>query len=108
MFERDCHDAVEHLQHRVEIVRDEWGIPHIKAQRDVDLFFGFGYATAQDRLFQLDYLRLKARGQLSEVLGREALDSDRLYRTLDLHGIAKREAEGLPAHADAVRIRSAR
>ena len=47
----------------VEIERDEWGIPHIRAASDDDLFFGFGYAMAQDRLFQLDYLRRKASGK---------------------------------------------
>ena len=42
---------------------------------DADLFFGFGYAMAQDRLFQLDYLRRKARGRLAEVLGPDGLSS---------------------------------
>ena len=51
------------LQGPVRIVRDRWGIPHVDADNDRDLFFGFGYATAQDRLFQLDYLRRKARGR---------------------------------------------
>src|SRR6516165_3115315 len=40
----------------VRIQRDEWGIPHVFAENDHDLFFGFGYATAEDRPFQLDYL----------------------------------------------------
>jgi acyl-homoserine lactone acylase PvdQ len=39
-----------------EIVRDKRGVPHIKADNAWDLFFGFGYAQAQDRLWQLDYL----------------------------------------------------
>src|SRR5262245_19185705 len=38
---------------QVRIGRDRWGIPHVQAQSDADLLFGFGYATAQDRLFQL-------------------------------------------------------
>src|SRR5438045_309638 len=44
----------------VRIERDDWGIPHVFAESNDDLFFGFGYATAQDRLFQLDYLRRRA------------------------------------------------
>ena len=59
-----------------EILRDKWGIPHIYAERDEDLFFGYGYAMAQDRLWQLDYLRRKAMGRLSEVLGPSALETD--------------------------------
>jgi penicillin amidase len=79
------------LRSRVRICRDHWGVPHIEANSDSDLFFGFGYATAQDRLFQLDYFRRKAHGRLAEVLGSEALDSDLLYRTIDLAGIAETE-----------------
>src|SRR5579871_6946222 len=53
------------LRGTVRIGRDRWGIPHIQASQDADLFFGFGYATAQDRLFQLDFMRRKARGRLA-------------------------------------------
>ena len=48
------------VENTVRIVRDDWGIPHVFAENDDDLFVGFGYATAQDRLFQLDYLRRRA------------------------------------------------
>jgi len=75
----------------VEIARDERGVPHIKAQRDDDLFFGFGYAMAQDRLFQLDYLRRRAWGRLSEVMGPESFELDLLARTVGLGRIAEAE-----------------
>ncbi|HVC97766.1 MAG TPA: penicillin acylase family protein [Pirellulales bacterium] len=75
----------------VEITRDQWGIPHIKAQSDDDLFFGFGYAMAQDRLFQLDYLRRRAWGRLSEVFGPETFELDLLARTIGLARIAAGE-----------------
>ena len=42
------------VEDKVEILRDQWGVPHIFAKTDSDLFFGNGYATAQDRLWQLD------------------------------------------------------
>src|SRR5262245_23977134 len=80
----------------VRIERDKLGIPHIHADNERDLFFGFGYATAQDRLFQLDWLRRKARGRLAEILGPEGVPSDQLYRTIDLAGIASREWDTLP------------
>jgi penicillin amidase len=80
----------------MRIVRDRWGIPHVTAGNDGDLFFGFGYATAQDRLFQLDFLRRKARGRLAEVLGLTGVESDRLYRTLGLAQIADAEWQHLP------------
>ncbi|MFO0969781.1 MAG: penicillin acylase family protein [Gemmataceae bacterium] len=78
------------------IGRDDWGIPHIHAGDERDLFFAFGYATAQDRLFQLDFSRRKALGRLAEILGPEAVESDTLYRTIDLPGIAEREWTSLP------------
>lgn len=79
-----------------KIERDRWGIPHVRAGNDAELFFGFGYAVAQDRLFQLDYLRRKARGRLAEILGAEAVESDVLYRTIGLSHIAEAEWGQLP------------
>ena len=54
---------------QVRIVRDARGVPHVFASNHRDLFFGYGFAVAQDRLFQLEFLRRKARGRLAEVLG---------------------------------------
>ena len=73
------------------IVRNSWGVPHVYASNDSDLFFGFGYAMAQDRLFQLDYLRRKGLGRLSEILGEEGLDLDVIARTIGLNRIAEAE-----------------
>jgi penicillin amidase len=82
---------------RVQIARDEQGIPHITAANDHDLFFGFGFATAQDRFFQLDLLRRRALGRLAEVLGPSAVESDLTSRTIGLPQIADREWDQLPA-----------
>ena len=84
------------LEQAVEIRRDQWGIPHVTAANDRDLFFAFGYATAQDRLFQLDFLRRKARGRLCEILGAESLNLDVLSRTVGLSQIAEAEWPTLP------------
>lgn len=87
---------VHGLRGTVRIGRDACGVPHVEARGDADLFFGFGFATGQDRLFQLDYLRRKARGRLAEVLGPAAVESDRLYRTIGLAQIAEAEWRHLP------------
>src|SRR3990172_12077074 len=55
------------------ITRDRLGIPTIHAQDAADLFFGFGYAMAQDRLWQMDLYRRLTRGQLAEILGDRTL-----------------------------------
>ena len=80
----------------VRISRDAAGIPHVFASNDDDLFFGFGYATSQDRLFQLDYLRRRALGRLSEILGPDAVELDLTARIVGLPQIAEREWESLP------------
>ena len=53
----------------VNIYRDPWGIPHIKAGNLIDLFFAQGFATAQDRLFQMDYDRMRCLGEVVGVCG---------------------------------------
>ena len=79
----------------VEIIRDKRGVPHVFASSDEDLFFGYGYAMAQDRLWQLDYLRRRALGRLAEILGPDSLDSDVLVRTVGINRIARRKVEAL-------------
>ena len=81
---------------KVEIFRDERGTPHIYAGSDDDLFFGYGFAMGQDRLWQLDYLRRKAMGRLSEILGPSRLELDTIARTVGTNRTAAEEAERLP------------
>ena len=64
------------LAQAVEIVRDRWGINHIYAQSEADLFFAQGYAAARDRLFQLEIWRRQATGTVAEILGPRALKRD--------------------------------
>jgi penicillin amidase len=84
------------VRDRVTIFRDEWGVPHIEAASDYDLFFGYGYAIAQDRLFQLDYQRRLGSGRLAEIIGPDALEQDRLSRVVGLRRIAEAELQRLP------------
>ncbi|MEQ8800838.1 MAG: penicillin acylase family protein, partial [Haliea sp.] len=51
----------------VEIIRDTYGVPHIFADTTYSLFFGYGYAIAQDRLFQLEMTRRSTQGRVAEV-----------------------------------------
>jgi penicillin G amidase len=64
------------LTQPVEIIRDRWGINHIYAQNDADLFFAQGYSAAKDRLFQLEMWRRQATGTVAEILGRRAVKRD--------------------------------
>lgn len=60
----------------VSIVRDSFGVPSVTANRDADVWWGVGYATAQDRLFELEVFRRGATGHLAEILGKSYLDAD--------------------------------
>lgn len=64
------------LSEPVKILKDRWGISHIYAKNQKDLFFAQGFNVARDRLFQLELWRRKASGTLSEILGLKALKSD--------------------------------
>lgn len=68
--------AIPGLQKPVEIIVDQWGIPHIYAQTEADLFFAQGYYAARDRLFQLEIWRRQATGTVAEILGPRELDRD--------------------------------
>lgn len=70
------------LSDKVEVLYDDYAIPHIYAQNEEDLFYAFGYVHAQDRLFQMELLRRVASGRLSEVFGDKALETDVFFRTL--------------------------
>ena len=70
------------LNNTVTVYRDEWGIPHIYAHSEWDMYFTMGYCHGQDRLWQMDILRRQYSGTVSEVLGSIALDSDIYWRTM--------------------------
>ncbi|HRI79039.1 MAG TPA: penicillin acylase family protein [Cyclobacteriaceae bacterium] len=80
------------LNEEVEVMYDNYGVPHIYAQNASDAYFALGYVHAQDRLFQMEMLRRAAGGRLSEVLGEKLLPVDKLFRTLGLNQFAKDHA----------------
>ena len=74
------------LREPVEVLRDEWGIPHIYAQNTDDLFMAQGYVMAQDRLWQMEMWRRWHEGRLSEIFGPEAFDYDLRTRQMMFRG----------------------
>ncbi|WP_172841090.1 penicillin acylase family protein [Rhodovulum sp. P5] len=80
---------VSGLPSEVTIARTENAIPHIYADRDASVFYGLGYAHAQDRMWQMEVLRRLSQGRLSELVGAKALRADELLRRMDLHGAAR-------------------
>lgn len=68
--------AAAGLHQPVEIIRDHWGIAHIYAKDEHDLFFAQGYNVAHDRLFQLEMWRRQATGTVAEILGPKEVERD--------------------------------
>jgi penicillin amidase len=80
----------------VEIEFDAYHVPRIRAEGRRDAYVALGYATARDRLFQMDLNRRGASGRLAEIFGTRALEADIHYRTLGLENLASRVIERLP------------
>lgn len=79
------------LEAAVEIRVDPWGVPHIRAESERDLFFAQGYYVARERLFQLELWRRRATGTAAEILGPRELDADIGSRLMRYRGDLERE-----------------
>ena len=79
------------LKDSVEVLRDKWGVNHIYAKNEYDLFFSQGYLAAQDRLFQFEMWRRQATGTLAEILGENELKRDIGARMFKYRGDLKKE-----------------
>lgn len=94
--------SVPGLSRPVTILRDPWGIPHIYAETQDDLFFAQGFVAAQDRLWQMELWRRAGEGKLAEILGPEAVDRDRFARLLRYRGDLKAEYESYAPDAQPI------
>ena len=94
---------VRGLNAEVEVLRDEWGVPHIYARNVDDLFFAQGFVVAQDRLWQMEMWRRTGEGRIAELVGPAGLPHDRLYRLLKFREPVD-EAEWNSYHPEGKRI----
>jgi penicillin amidase len=79
-------EHVPGLHHTVRVQRDRWGVAHIYARDQHDLFFAQGFVTAQDRLFQIELWKRAGQGRLAEILGPSAIQRDISARRLRYRG----------------------
>lgn len=87
--------TLEGLEGPVEIRRDRWGVPHVSATSERDLWFAQGFCHGQDRLWQLELYRRVARGRVAEMAGHSGLASDRFLLTLGIARAAEAEVAAL-------------
>ena len=90
------------LQEKVEVLRDQWGVNHIYANNEHDLFFTQGYCAAKDRLFQFEIWRRQATGTVAEILGTRELKRDIGTRLFKFRGDLKKELQHYHPHGQAI------
>ena len=86
---------VRGLEAPVEILRDRAGVPHILAKSARDAYFALGFVHAQDRFWQMEAMRRLGAGRMAEVMGAEAVASDKWMRTLGLYKLAEKQFQEL-------------
>lgn len=82
------------LENQVQIFRDAHGVPHIYAESESDLYRAVGFAMAQDRLWQMDLLRRVTQGRLSEILGKDQVNTDLMMRALRIQEKSQKILDG--------------
>jgi len=90
------------VERPVRLYRDEWGIPHVRAQSVHDVFVGQGYAHAMDRLWQMDASRKQMQGRWAEWVGAAGLPADGLARRLRVGAASVRDYQALGTDARAM------
>jgi penicillin amidase len=81
------------LKAEVRVKTDQYGVPHIFAKDEDDLFYAQGYITARERMFQMEVTRLAGRGELSSLFGERTADQDRFLKTVGFNRLARSEYE---------------
>jgi penicillin amidase len=94
--------ALRGLLMPVRVQRDRWGVPHIYAKNQHDLFFAQGFVVAQDRLFQMELWKRSGQGRLAEVLGAAAVERDSNARRLRYRGNMEAEFTSYAPDAKAI------
>jgi penicillin G amidase len=93
---------LKNIKEEVTVIRDEYAIPHIYAKNEDDLYTAVGYVMAQDRLWQMDLLRRVTLGRLSEIFGKDYIETDVFLRALRYSDKSKK----ILAALDSVQIRA--
>ena len=95
--------AIKNLQEEVTVYYDDYGVPHIYAQNELDARRAFGYVHAQDRLWQMELIRRIAAGRLSELFGEKLVRNDKFFSSLGIEEAAEETIKNLDANSEAYR-----
>ena len=90
--------GLDGLDATVEVYRDSFGIPHLRASSERDAFFAQGFVTAQDRLWHMEYDRRRGMGRWAEAVGVPAVEQDKLMRRFRLDASARADYQAVEDH----------
>lgn len=91
---------LNNLSDEVTIYFDEVGVPHIEAQNQQDAYTALGYVHAQDRLWQMELIRRIASGRLSEIFGKDLLQTDVFFAGLGIEEAAEKSISALDKNSE--------
>jgi penicillin amidase len=91
---------IKNLSEKVTVYFDEIGVPHINAQNQQDAYTALGYLHAQDRLWQMELIRRIAAGRLSEIFGKDLLETDVFFAGLGIEEAAEKTIANLDKNSE--------
>ena len=94
--------SLKGLDGAVKVFRDKFGIPHMKAESELDAFFAQGFVTAQDRLWHMEYDRRRGSGRWAEAIGEQAVGQDKMMRRFRLKASAKADYQVMDPYTKGV------
>ncbi|MFP2996942.1 penicillin acylase family protein [Spongiivirga sp. MCCC 1A20706] len=99
--------SLNNLKNTVEVYYDDYGIPHIYAENELDAQRALGYVHAQDRLWQMELIRRIAAGRLSEVFGEQMIKNDMFFSSLGIEEAAATTIKNLDKDGEVYQLTTA-
>lgn len=96
--------SLNNISSETTIYYDDYGIPHIYAENEIDASVALGYAHAQDRLWQMELLKRIAPGRLSEIFGEDMIKNDLFFNSLGVDEASEKALQALNKNSDTYKI----
>jgi len=95
---------LNNLSSETTVYYDDYGIPHIYAENELDASIALGYAHAQDRLWQMELLKRIAPGRLSEIFGEDMLKNDTFFASIGIDEASEKALQDLNKNSEVYKI----
>jgi len=92
---------LQNIENETQVYFDDFGIPHIYAENNLDAMTSLGYVHAQDRLWQMELMKRIAPGRLSEIFGKDMLKNDQFFVSLGIEEASKKAIDKLDKNGEA-------